>query len=138
MALAERNRERANVDAAVVDIREGDVTSPVLPDEYGIFDVLVSNPPYVPSSVVDTLPREVGAFEPRLALDGGTDGLDVFRRLLDEVPRMVRPGGLFACELFEEATESAAELCRAAGLEEVRVVPDLATRPRFVVARRPR
>lgn len=138
VALAQRNRTRAQVDAAAVDIREGDLVAPVRPEEYGTFDVLVSNPPYVPSSVVDTLTREVRAFEPRLALDGGTDGLDIFRRLLDEVPRMLRPGGLFACELFETATEPAAEFCRAAGLVEVRVVPDLATRPRFVVARRPR
>ena len=138
VALAQRNRTRAQVDAAAVDIREGDLVAPVRPEEYGTFDVLVSNPPYVPSSVVDTLTREVRAFEPRLALDGGTDGLDIFRRLLDEAPRMLRPGGLFACELFETATEPAAEFCRAAGLVEVRVVPDLATRPRFVVARRPR
>lgn len=135
--LARRNRDRHALTSAEVDIRQGDLVAPVRPDEFGTFDVLVSNPPYIPSAVMADLPREVAQFEPHLALDGGADGLDVFRRLLAAAPQMLRPGGLLACELFEDATEPAAELCRAAGFEEVRVVSDLTRRPRFVLARVP-
>lgn len=136
--LARRNRERCGVAPEYVDIREGDLTAPVAADELGTFDVLVSNPPYIPSRVMPTLPPEVRDFEPSLALDGGDDGLSVFRRLLAAAPRMLCPGGLFACELFEDALDAAAGLCRAAGMEDVRVVSDLARRPRFVLARAPR
>ena len=134
VALAHRNRERAGLADGAVDIREGDLVSPVHAGEYGAFDVLVSNPPYVPTKVVDTLPREVAAFEPHLALDGGADGLDIFRRLLDVAPALLKPGALFAVELFETATEPAAELCRAAGFTDVRVASDMTGRPRFVLA----
>ena len=130
------NRERAGLADGAVDIREGDLVSPVHAEEYGAFDVLVSNPPYVPTKVVDTLPREVAAFEPHLALDGGADGLDIFRRLLDVAPALLKPGALFAVELFETATEPAAELCRAAGFTDVRVASDMTGRPRFVLAHR--
>ena len=81
------------------------------------------------------LPHEVADFEPHLALDGGNDGLDIFRRLLNAAPYMLREGGLFICELFEEACDSAAQLCREAGLGDVRVVEDLTGRPRIVAAR---
>lgn len=137
VALAKRNRERAGIAPDAVDIRLGDLVEPVSPEETGTFDALVSNPPYIPSPVMATLPAEVASFEPALALDGGADGLDVFRRLLAVAPRMLRPGGLFACELFEESLDDAAELARAAGLCEVRVASDLTRRPRFVLAHTP-
>lgn len=137
VSLAERNRAACGVDAATVDIRLGDLVSPVSPDEEGSFDALVSNPPYIPSAVMETLPAEVGMHEPRLALDGGEDGLDVFRRLLDAAPRMLKPGGLFACELFEDALNAAASLCRHAGMDHVEIMPDLTGRSRFVLARIP-
>lgn len=136
VALARRNRERVGLADDAVDIREGDLVSPIHAEEYGTFDVLVSNPPYVPTKVVDTLPREVAAFEPHLALDGGADGLDIFRRLLDVTPALLKPGALFAVELFETAAEPAAELCRAAGFTDVRVASDMTGRPRFVLAHR--
>lgn len=73
-------------------------------------------------------------FEPDLALEGGADGLDIFRRLLNAAPYMLRAGGLFACELYEGALDAAAELCRQAGLSDVRIVHDLTDRPRIVRA----
>lgn len=133
--LSERNRERAGISADVVSFREGDLVAPVRPDEQGTFDVLVSNPPYVPTEALSTMPYEVTGFEPRLALDGGADGLGIFRRLLAAAPNMLCQGDLFACELHENCLGHAAELCRAAGMHDVRVVPDLTGRPRFVFAR---
>ena len=100
----------------------------------GQFDMIVSNPPYIPTDVMRSLPHEVKDFEPDLALEGGADGLDIFRRLLNAAPYMLRAGGLFACELYEGALDAAAELCRQAGLSDVRIVHDLTDRPRIVRA----
>lgn len=135
--LARRNRERNGLTNQHAAFLLGDLVSPVPEKVRGTFDVLVSNPPYIPSAVVEGLSREVAGYEPALALDGGADGLDVFRRLLAVAPSMLRPGGLFACELFEESLEGAAALCREAGLVNVRVLQDLTRRPRFVLAQTP-
>lgn len=136
VALAVRNRDKLGVEAAWVDIRQGNLVSPLDREtEWGTFDVLVSNPPYIPSDVMGTLPHEVSSFEPTLALDGGTDGLDVFRRLVKAAPYMLRPGGLLACELFEGHLDQAATLCREAGMWDVQVKEDLAQRPRMLLAR---
>lgn len=136
VALATKNRERLGIEPGAVDIRLGNLVSPLDRErEWGTFDVLVSNPPYIPHAVMAELPHEVADFEPALALEGGEDGLDIFRRLLKAAPYMLRPGGLFACELFEGSLEDAANLCREAGMEDVRIVRDLADRPRIVLAR---
>lgn len=136
VALAARNRDALGIEAAWVDIRQGNLVSPLDREtEWGTFDVLVSNPPYIPSRVMGSLPCEVAAFEPALALDGGADGLDVFRRLVKAAPHMLRPGGLLACELFEGHLEQAASLCREAGMWDVQIKEDLAQRPRMLLAR---
>ena len=62
----------------------------------GPFDVLVSNPPYIPTAVMEGLDEEVVGYEPHLALDGGADGLDFFDRLIEAAPSLLVPGGLFA------------------------------------------
>lgn len=136
VALSERNREALGLSAREVEFREGNLVAPLDREtEWGTFDVLVSNPPYVPTPVMATLPYEVAAFEPALALDGGQDGLAIFRRLLNAAPYMLREGGLFACELYEESLDTAKTLCEQAGMEDVRVARDLAGRPRIILAR---
>ena len=133
-SLASRNRDALGLEGAV-DVLECDLASAVDPAYLGAFDVLVSNPPYIPSDVVPTLPEEVAAHEPHLALDGGPDGLDVFRRLLDLAPTALRPGGTFCVELFETNVGTAADLCRAqGGWTSVEVREDLTHRPRVLVA----
>lgn len=136
IALSERNRELAGLSAENVDFRLGNLVSPLDRNtEWGTFDVLVSNPPYIPSKVMQELPHEVAAFEPELALDGGVDGLDIFRRLVNAAPHMLRKGGLLACELYEGHLDAAADLCRAASMTDVRIVNDLTNRPRIILAR---
>lgn len=135
VALASKNRDALGISPEVVDIRLGNLVSPLdRGTEWGSFDVLVSNPPYIPSAVMQQLPREVAAFEPSLALDGGADGLDIFRRLVRAAPSMLRPGGLLACELFEGHLDQAAAIAREGGLEDACIVKDLTGRPRILLA----
>lgn len=133
--LSIRNRDALGISPVDVDVRLGNLVSPLNREtEWGTFDVLVSNPPYIPSAVMESLPHEVADFEPALALDGGADGLDIFRRLVNAAPHMLRPGGLLACELYEGHLDAAADLCRSAGMHDVRIVDDFTGRPRIVLA----
>lgn len=133
--LAARNREALGLEEAV-DVIECDLATGVSPDLMGSFSVLVSNPPYIPTQVLrDEVPAEVADFEPELALDGGDDGLDVFRRLVELAPEALAPGGMLAVELFEGALDAAADLVRAqGGWGSVEVREDLTRRPRVLVA----
>ena len=135
--LARRNRAALGLEDAV-DIVECDLASGVDEGLMGTFSVLVSNPPYIPTRVLrEDVPAEVADFEPELALDGGEDGLDVFRRLLELAPRALEPGGLMCVELFEDSLDDAASLVRSqAGWSSVEVREDLTHRPRVLVAQR--
>lgn len=130
ISCAARNADALGLSGRL-ELVECDLASG-LADDVVPFDIVVSNPPYIPSGEVDTLDREVAGFEPRIALDGGTDGLDIFRRILSELDRLLAPGGLFVCELHEETLEQASTLC--ADFSEVRVEKDLTGRNRFIVA----
>ncbi|HWT52653.1 MAG TPA: peptide chain release factor N(5)-glutamine methyltransferase, partial [Caulobacter sp.] len=96
------------------------------------FDLVVSNPPYIPSAVIETLEPEVRDHEPRLALDGGPDGLDAYRLLAPEILRVLKPGGLFAVEIGYDQSKAVEALFNAAGAREVRTVKDLSTHDRVV------
>jgi release factor glutamine methyltransferase len=127
-------RENAEALGATLDLRTGDLWEAAGPDER--FDVVVSNPPYVPSGEIDGLSREVRR-EPRLALDGGPDGLAALRRIVSGATRHLCPGGTAVLEMHESHRDSLPLLCREAGLASAEWRPDLAGLPRFVVARAP-
>ncbi|MBR3235837.1 MAG: peptide chain release factor N(5)-glutamine methyltransferase [Atopobiaceae bacterium] len=135
VSLAQRNRDALNL-ADAVDIYECDLASAVPQDLAGTFAVLVSNPPYIPTAVLEhDVPPEVRDHEPHLALDGGADGLDVFRRLLEVAPQLLMPGGWLCVELSEDNVHTAAELCRQrGGWTCVEVHDDLTRRPRVLRA----
>ena len=99
----------------------------------GPFDVLVSNPPYIPTAVMEGLDEEVVGYEPHLALDGGADGLDFFDRLIEAAPSLLVPGGLFAFELHETCLEEAARRANNAGFCNVQIVDDLTGKRRFLI-----
>lgn len=134
--LARHNAEKTGV-ADRVSVVEGDLLDGVGAPWRGAAQLVISNPPYVPTAVVDGLPAEVRAHEPRLALDGGADGLDLYRRLLYQAEEVLAPEGVLAVELHETCLDEAARLARAAGFEAVRIARDLAGRPRVLVARMP-
>ena len=100
----------------------------------GTFDVLVSNPPYIPHAEMQSLSYEVAGFEPHVALDGGADGLEFFRRLINIAPTLLKTGCLFACELHETTLEQAALLLEQAGFKNVQITNDLAGKQRFISA----
>lgn len=136
IALARENVEALGLTERV-EVRKSDLFDALSADEQGGFDLLISNPPYVPSAVIDTLDREVVDFEPRLALDGGADGLDLVRRFLPDAFAALKPGALMALELFEDHMEAAAKIVCTAGFEDVRIANDLTGRPRVLVAHKP-
>ena len=136
VAATAENGERLSLTDRV-SVFEGDLFAPLSLEWRGSVDVVISNPPYVPSADLPTLPAEVVGFEPHLALDGGADGLAVFRRILADAREWLAPGGLLAVELDERMVRSAATEA-SEWYEDVRVVTDLAGRDRIATARLPR
>lgn len=102
-----------------------------------VADIVTANPPYIASSEIGGLQPEVRDFEPRIALDGGPDGLAVIRELLSEAFRVLRPGGLILMEVAIGQSEEAVELMTRTGYAVVAVHRDLAGIPRAVEARKP-
>ncbi len=101
----------------------------------GRFDVILTNPPYVPSAAIATLAPEVARYEPRRALDGGPDGLDAYRALAQEMGRLLGDGGLIACELGAGQAGSVTAIMQQAGLIVAEIRRDLAGIERGLVLR---
>lgn len=102
----------------------------------GPFDVMVSNPPYIPSADIETLQDDVRMFEPHLALDGGLDGLDAYRILVNAAKALLVDDGVLAFEVGIGQSEDVKHIIAGAGLRFVDVVKDLAGIDRAVVARK--
>lgn len=96
------------------------------------FDLVVSNPPYIPSGDIAGLDPEVRDHDPVLALDGGPDGLQAYRDLAPEIARILKPGGVFAVEIGWDQGAAVRALFEAAGFDDVKVVRDLGDRDRVV------
>jgi release factor glutamine methyltransferase len=103
------------------------------------FDLIVSNPPYIPSADIDRLEPEARSWEPRLALDGGVDGLDLYRRIAREAHDYMARDGVIAMEVGATMGEEVASLFSEVGYYTgLTIVPDYAGRDRVVVARKTR
>lgn len=128
LAVARENAANLDLNNRVALLR-GDWTAG-LGD--ATFDLVVSNPPYIATDEIETLDPEVKDHEPRLALDGGPDGLDPYRVLAPEILRVLKPGGMFAVEIGHTQSAEVEALFKAAGASGVRTIKDLALRDRVV------
>ena len=115
-------------------VMEGDLLAPLPARLRGRLDLLVANPPYLPSGDLEHLAPEVAEHDPPAALFGGLDGHEVVDRLLAAAARWLRPGGVVVLEIDDRRGEEACDAARAAGLGAVHLVADLTGRDRVVVA----
>ena len=128
LAIARGNARRLGVRGA------GFVACNMAAALRGPFDVVVSNPPYIATGDLDSLPPEVRLFDPRAALDGGCDGLDCYRAIAAAAPSLLAPRGILVVELGAGQVEPVAGLIAAAGLAPLTVRPDLNGVTRALVA----
>lgn len=115
-----------------LDLVEGSWFAPLTPTQK--FDLIVSNPPYIVSAVVDTLAVEVRDFDPRLALDGGPDGLAPYRVIAAEAGEWLKPGGMVVLEIGYDQGSAVRRLMEEAGFADVEVEQDLNGLDRMIVA----
>ncbi|WP_280221361.1 peptide chain release factor N(5)-glutamine methyltransferase [Nocardia neocaledoniensis] len=136
LTWARRNADDRGADGdTVITLHAADVTDPALLSELsGRVDLVVSNPPYIPDGAV--LEPEVADHDPHRALFGGPDGLDVIRAMVPTIARLLRPGGATAIEHDDTNGGGVAALLAGAGFADIVEHPDLAGKPRFVVAAR--
>ncbi len=130
LSAAARNAEKHNV-ALRLTLRQGDV-SEGLGEK---FDMIVSNPPYIPETEREHLQREVGQFEPPAALFGGPDGLAVVRRIIGGAPQFLKPNGFLLIEIGFDQSVSVKELFDRSVWQHVDFLDDLQGFPRIVKAR---
>lgn len=128
LAVARDNAANLGLNTRLTLLR-GDWTGGLESDS---FDLVVANPPYIPTAGIAGLAPEVRDHEPRLALDGGPDGLDAYRRLAPQILRVLKAGGRFAVEIGADQRQAVEDLFIAAGAESVTTRQDLAGRDRVV------
>lgn len=130
LAVAKRNRDSLGLesDFCISDLFEG---------IEGVFDMIVSNPPYIASGKIPGLMEEVRGFEPLLALDGGADGLDFYRRIIKDARNFLKPGGWLGLEIGYDQREAVEELLRRQGFIKTETLQDLAGLDRTVWAENP-
>ena len=126
LKVAERNRE--NLELPQVRL----VHSNLFESVEGVFDMIVSNPPYIPTNDIEDLMREVKDHEPHLALDGSKDGLLFYRKLAEESGRYLVPGGSLLFEIGYDQGGAVSQLLDQAGFKDIHVKKDLAGLDRVV------
>ena len=134
LAVARRNAAQHGV-ADRIDFRLGDRLGPVIGE--GPFDAVISNPPYIPTAQIDRLEAGVRDYEPRLALDGGSDGLDMVKGLIEQSIPLLKPGGHLILEIGTDQEKAVRDLIAAH--PELRLAPtihDHAQHPRVIRATR--
>jgi release factor glutamine methyltransferase len=122
-ALVVARDNALRLGAYTVSFTAGDLFD-ALPAGCGPFDVIVSNPPYIATAEVETLDRDIKAFEPRLALDGGVDGLDLVRRIVALAPSRLAAGGTLAIEVGAGEAPDAAKIFETRGFTSVTITRD--------------
>ncbi len=115
-----------------IRLRTGDMLDPAFPQVMsGPFDLIISNPPYIPDAEADTLSATVRDYDPGLALFSGDDALRFYRALAQHAPEMLKPGGKLIVETHADFAEGVADIFTAAGLDSVDIQTDVSGRPRI-------
>ena len=130
LAVAEKNRERLCVDATLM---QSDLFEDIPED--ASYDVIVSNPPYIQTSVIEELEEEVRLHDPYIALDGKEDGLFFYRRIIADAKKYLKPQGRLMFEIGYDQADSVSELMKNAGFDQIIVKKDLAGLDRVVSGR---
>ena len=133
LQVAKGNAKRLGISDEQVEFQEGDLFAPL--EKGRKFDLLVSNPPYIQSSVIPTLMPEVREHEPMLALDGMEDGLFFYRKITEQASQWLRTGARIYFEIGYDQAADVERLLREAGFAEIRTVQDYAGLDRVVCAR---
>lgn len=122
---------------ADVTLVQGDLYDALsgLPGQGGTFDLIVSNPPYIPTGVLESLMPEVRDHEPLMALDGRDDGLFYYRRIARGAPGFLKEGGNLFCEIGADQADAVGDLMRRNGFQDIRVRKDLAGLDRIISGR---
>lgn len=128
LEVAQKNALRCGVEDRITFI-ESDLLSNISKCE---FDVIVSNPPYIPAQEVETLESQVKDFEPRTALDGGKDGMDFYRRITKDAGSFLKSDGLLAFEVGFNQSRQVAEIMRES-FKDIKIKKDLAGIERVVM-----
>lgn len=128
--LAERNAEANLANDRIVWIKSDLFTK--LTNE--CFDIIISNPPYIPTAEIEDLETEVKNYDPHLALDGGKDGLLFYRKIAEQARRYLKDDGTLLVEIGDGQGEAVADLLRQNDWHEVRIFPDYSGRQRMVTA----
>lgn len=131
LKIARRNAEKHGVADRLV-LRESDTFASISGER---FELIVSNPPYVPDEDIGGLQSEVRSFEPHLALAGGPDGLSIIRKIVDAAPDFLRPKGYLLLEIGFDQSGRVARLFERSLWQEPEFLPDLQGIPRVVIAR---
>jgi release factor glutamine methyltransferase len=134
LAVARKNVEHYQLTSRI-RLVQGDLFEPFKPGD--TFEIIVSNPPYIPTAEIGTLDADVQKHEPHSALDGGPDGLDVIRRIITQAKKYLSPGGALILELSPEQASDVSRLLTEAGYVGVESRKDLSGRPRVVLGRKP-
>lgn len=132
---AERNAQRFHVDDRICLINSDFFSAPFFIRAGGSFHLITANPPYIPSGELSSLMEEVKDHEPRLALDGGEDGLSCYRVLAEQAGRYLRAGGWLVTEIGSDQGKDVPALFEKAGFTDVSCIKDLSGLDRVVCAR---
>lgn len=127
----------AALNAELLGIKADFLKSDLYEKVTGKFDLLVSNPPYIKRKVIPTLMEEVREYDPYIALDGGEDGLDFYRRIIGGAQDYLKRGGQILMEIGSGQAQAVSELLREAGFKEIDVCRDFAGLDRVVSGRLP-
>lgn len=131
VSLAKENAEKCGVSDRIA-FASKDISDTIEPES---IDALIANLPYIPSDVCDKLPRHIIEHEPRAALDGGPDGLDIIRSVVSDAAIVLKPGGFIFLEAGEDQADKVKEILAGEGFADVSVTKDLNGKDRIISAR---